>query len=94
MSDATHSMMIDQVHINTLDKLAAWFSWLLAGVVFFCAGWWVMAPDDPLGAVSLLARHNPLSMLFQSCFLACVIAALATLIAGKKRTDIGTMTGT
>lgn len=91
MSDTTRSMMIDPPQLNTLDKLAVWFSWLAAGVTFFTAGWWVMSPDDPLGAVSLLSCRSIIAMLGQSLLLACLIAVMATVIAGRKRSDIGTM---
>lgn len=91
MSDTTRSMMIDQPQLNMLEKLSVWFSWITAGVTFFTVGWWVMSPDDPLGAVSLLTCQSIVAMLGQALLLACLIAAMATVIAGRKRSDIGTM---
>jgi hypothetical protein len=49
-----------------------------------------MAPDDPLGAVSVLARRGAWMMLLQAAGLAAVTAALATVIAGRRLPDVGT----
>jgi len=65
-------------------------SWALGAAAFLTIGWMAMAPSDPLGAVSVLARSNSLLMLAHAGVLAGVVAALGTLLAGWIRPDAGT----
>ncbi len=81
--------MNQHLHPGFLDKLLMWVTWILAGVVFFSIGWSVMAPTDPQGAVSLLARSGSVAMLLQTCLLAAITAAIATMLAGRYLPDAG-----
>jgi hypothetical protein len=78
-------------HLTFLDKTATWVSWALAGAIFLTVGWLAMAPDDPLGAVSVLTRHGAWMMLLQAAGLAAVTAALAAVIAGRRLPEVGTL---
>jgi hypothetical protein len=49
-----------------------------------------MAPEDPLGSVSVYARHDGWMMLLQAAALAAVAAGIATLLAGRRMVDMGT----
>lgn len=90
MSDVANTMMGHQHHSTMLDRTATLMSWVLAGALFLTVGWLTMAPDDPLGAVSFLARDKALMMVVQIAALAGVVSALATVIAGRRLTDVGT----
>ena len=83
-------MMSHGTPLSFLEKLATWGSLALAGAVFLTVGWLAVEPDDPLGAVSLLARRGAWMMLLQSAGLAGVTATLATVLAGRRVTDVGT----
>jgi len=89
MSDAAVNGMNQQLHPGFFDKLLMWFAWVLAGVVFFSIGWSVMAPTDPHGAVSLLARSGDPAMLLKACALAGLTAVVATILAGRYLPDAG-----
>ncbi len=90
MTNPSSSMTAHRTQLNLWDKTATFGSWLLAGAIFVKIGWLAMEPDDPQGAVSVLARHGPITMLFQAGVLAAVAAALATVIAGRRLADVGT----
>ena len=91
MTDGSGSLMTDHGHhLSLLDRAATWVSWTLAGAIFLTVGWLAMAPDDPLGAVSVLTRHGAWMMLLQAAGLAAVTAALATVIAGRRLPEVGT----
>ncbi len=91
MTDASGSLMTEHGrHFSFLDRAATWVTWALAGTIFLTVGWFAMAPDDPLGAVSVLTRHTAWLMLLQAAGLAAVTAALATVIAGRRLPDVGT----
>jgi len=90
MTDVTGSLMTEHGHhLGFLDRAATWVAWALAGTIFLTVGWLAMAPDDPLGAVSVLTRHGAWLMLLQVAGLAMVTAALATVIAGRRLPDVG-----
>ena len=76
--------------LSLLDKTATFGSWLIAGALFLTVGWFALEPDDPQGAVSMLARSGSLMMLVQAIALAAVAAGLVTVIAGQKLADVGT----
>jgi len=90
MSNAAGPAMIARAHPTFLEKAAAWSSWLFAGAIFLTLGWMAMAPDDPLGAVSLLTRRGSLLMLLQAAGLAMVTAALVTAVVGRRLPHAGT----
>lgn len=92
MMKSPDSSMVERPQLGTLAKSAVLLSWLMAGAVFLSVGWMAMAPDDPLGAVSLLARRPALEMFLLSLLLACATAALAAVLAGRWVTDVGTFT--
>ncbi len=77
-----------------MDRTATLASWVLGGALFLTVGWFAVEPDDPLGPVSVCARHDALMMLIQAAALAGVVAGLATIIAGRRVADIGTFTAT
>jgi hypothetical protein len=92
MTDVSDSLMTEHGrHLSLLDKAATWVSWALAGAIFLTVGWLAMAPDDPLGAVSVLTRHGAWMMLLQAAGLAAVTAALAAVIAGRRLPEVGTL---
>jgi hypothetical protein len=62
----------------------------LAGAIFLTVGWIAMAPDDPQGAISILARRGAAAMLLQAAGLAAITAALATVIVGRRLPQVGT----
>jgi len=72
-----------------LEKGAFTLAWALGATLFFTIGWMAAAPDDPHGAVSLGARSGALLTWVQLCALAVVSAALATLLAGRRVSDVG-----
>lgn len=91
MSDVSGALMTEHGHhLSFLDRAANWLAWALAGTIFLTVGWFAMAPDDPLGAVSVLTRRGAWSMLLQAAGLAAVTAALATVIAGRRLPEVGT----
>jgi hypothetical protein len=90
MSDAANMMTDYRHHSGVLDRAATLTSWALAVALFSTVGWLTMAPDDPLGAVSVLTRDRALVMISQIAALAVVVSALATVIAGKSLADVGT----
>ncbi len=72
-----------------LDRVAVLSSWVLAVAVFLTVGWLAMAPDDPMGPLSVYARGGGTMMLVQAAALAGVVAGLATVVAGRQLTDAG-----
>ena len=90
MSQATHTLMIDRPQLSLADRAATLCAWALAVALFLTVGWDAMAPDDPLGAVSVFGRHGGWMMIVQSAAIAAVASGLASVIAGRKLTDVGT----
>ncbi len=90
MNALSSPIMVDRPQLNLLEKTATLGSWGLAGAVFLTIGWIAMAPDDPLGAVSVLAHRGGVLMLVQAAALAAVAAAVATVVAGRSLADVGT----
>lgn len=90
MSVATGSAMAAREHPTFVEKAAAWSSWIFAGCVFSTIGWMAMAPDDPLGAVSLLTRRGAGLMLLQAAGLSVMTAALVTVVIGRRLPHAGT----
>jgi len=73
------------------DKARTLGACAVAAAVFLTVGWMAMAPDDPLGAVSLLSRGAPAAMFVQTFALSLLAAGAGTLIAGRLLPDIGTL---
>lgn len=92
MSDGPGAIMVERAQPSLLDRATTVSAWALAGALFLTVGWVAMEPDDPLGAVSMLGRSGGggLLMLIQAGALAAVASGLATLIAGRRLTDVGT----
>ena len=90
MSDMTAPMGIDETEMTFAEKLGSWCVWATAAALFLTIGWFAMRPNDPVGAVSVLTRHQPALMLVQAAALAAVVAGLATVVAGRKLADAGT----
>ncbi len=90
MTDASANNMVHRPQLSFLDKTATLSSWAIAGAVFLTLGWMAMAPDDPYGPVSALARSGSLMMILQASALAAVTAGIATVIAGRRLADVGT----
>ena len=89
MNDAAILLMPVPVEHNLLDRFAVWSAWAIAGGIFLTLGWLVVAPDDPLSPVSLLARSGATAAWGQSLALACVAGVVATLIAGRRVRGVG-----
>lgn len=90
MTEVSGALMTEHDHhFSFLDRAATWVAWALAGTIFLTVGWFAMAPDDPLGAVSVLTRQGAWMMLLQTAGLAAVTAALATVIAGRRLPEVG-----
>lgn len=84
MTHAASPALSDPAHLTLLDKLAVWAGWAIAGAMFHTLGWMALAPSDPLGAVSLLARGGMGAMLLQAAGLAAVTAAIAAVLSGRQ----------
>lgn len=90
MTASSGSHAIAPMHLTLLQKGVAWLAWFTAGAVFLTIGWFAMAPDDPLGAVSLLSRNDWVIMWIGAAALACVASGVATVLAGRLLPDAGT----
>lgn len=84
MTHAATPTMPHHAHLTLLDKFAVWAGWGVAGTMFHTIGWMALAPSDPLGAVSLLARGGMWAMLLQAAGLAAVTAAIAAVLSGRQ----------
>lgn len=91
MIDESATVMVPHSHPSVADRVTSLTAWGLAVALFLTVGWFAVAPDDPLGPVSLLARRGAVSMWLQAIALSAVAAAVATLIAGRRIPDIGTL---
>lgn len=89
MNDLASGVVTASPPRNTLDKMMTYVSWVIAGALFLSVGWLAMRPDDPRGAVSLLARQGAFLMWLQAAALAAFAAAIATVIAGRTLADVG-----
>ncbi len=90
MSDTPSMVSLHRAPLGFVDRIVALTSWAVGGAVFLTIGWNAMAPNDPLGAVSVLSRTSGLAMVLQAAGLAAVCAAVATILAGRKLVDVGT----
>ncbi len=91
MTEATGALMTEpEYHLSFFDRVSAWAAWGLAGTIFLTVGWSAMAPDDPLGAISVLTRGGAWMMLLQAAGLATVTAAVAMVLAGRRLPEAGT----
>lgn len=76
-------------HLRLTDRLVALVAWSVAVGLFVTVGWRALRPVDPQGAVSMLTSANPWLMVVQMAVLGAVVAALATLLVGRKLADAG-----
>lgn len=86
-------MNADIVHshapLRWVHKLLLAVSLALGAALFLSVGWLAIAPDDPLGAVSMLTHSRPVLMLLEAAAVAAATAALATLLVGWRLPDAG-----
>lgn len=78
--------------LRLADRLVALVAWAMAIALFFTVGWRALQPTDPQGAVSMLTCPHPWLMVVQMGVLGVVVAALATLVVGRKLADAGVFT--
>ena len=75
--------------LRLVDRLVALLAWAIAIGLFFTVGWRALRPVDPEGAVSMLTCRHPWLMVVQMAVLGAVVAALVTLLVGRKLADAG-----
>lgn len=75
--------------MGMMSRLGLVTSLAIAGVVFLSIGWKALGPDDPLGAVSVLAHQGGALILLYAAGLSVVVAAAATTLVGKRLIDVG-----
>jgi hypothetical protein len=90
MNSAPSTVAMDRPPLSFTQRVVVVASWAVGVALFLTLGRLTMQPDDPLGAVSVLARHNALLMLIQGAALAGVTAGIATVMAGRRLPDVGT----
>lgn len=78
-----------QPRLNLWDRLVALVAWAVAVAILAAVGWRALRPLDPEGAVGLLLSPQPVLMVVQVAVLSAVVAALVTLIVGRKLADAG-----
>ncbi len=76
-------------HLTLPERLLNYTAWAVAVGLFSTIGWMAMAPDDPLGAVSLTTRTQAGLMVIQVVGLAAVVSAVATILVGRRIPDAG-----
>ena len=89
MSTAEPSLTVSAPPLSLADKTVFVGACALAAAGFLTVGWIAAAPRDPLGAVSLLDLPAPALVWLELTALAGVVAALGTVLAGRRVTDIG-----
>jgi hypothetical protein len=90
-SQSTSPLIAPRPPLTLWDKTLALGSLVAAGAIFLTIGWMTVEPDDPHGAVSLLTHDNAMLMVLQATGLSAVTAAIATIVAGRKLPDVGTL---
>ncbi|MHC5110422.1 MAG: hypothetical protein ACYTHJ_11150 [Planctomycetota bacterium] len=84
---------IDNHHHVTLsfsEKLGTWLSCGLAIALFVTFGWIGLAPEDPLGPLTMAAHGSTWAMFVQALALTLVATGLATVISGRNLLEMGT----
>lgn len=76
-------------HLRMSDRMAALAAWVLAVAIFTTVGWMALRPPDPEGAVTMLTDPSPWGMVVQMAALGAVVAAVTTVLVGRKLTDAG-----
>ncbi len=61
----------------------------LVAALFLSIGWQVLAPDDPLGTVSIWTHRGSFLMVIQAAALVLVAAVIATITIGSRLPDVG-----
>lgn len=89
MSQGSSTVHVGQQQHRPWEKLATLVAWVSGAALFLTVGWMAMEPDDPQGPISLIAQRGGLVVLVSAALLAAVVGGLATVIAGRRLTDIG-----
>jgi hypothetical protein len=76
-------------HLGFVDRVAAWLSCGLSIWVFLALGWSFLRPADPLGPVTIWTSRSAVLMLVGSAALACGLAMIGAVLAGRRLPDIG-----
>jgi len=75
--------------LSTTDRLAILLACILVGGIFCTVGWLVVAPPDPLGAVTLLSVRSAILAVIKLSCLAAIGSALTTVILRARVADAG-----
>lgn len=75
--------------LGMIDKALSLTAWAVCTGLFLTVGWTALQPDDPLGAVSLWSQQHGLIAWGQAAVLGGAVAAVGTLLIGKRLPDAG-----
>ena len=75
--------------LGLLDKARSLAAWSVCAGLFLTVGWTTLQPEDPLGAVSLWSQQHGLFAWVQAAGLGGAVAAIGTLLIGKRLPDAG-----
>lgn len=89
MNGSRAMVVVHHSPLSGFERIAAWVTWIVAGLLFLRVGWFAVAPDDPMGAVSMLCRSGSFGMFLQAALLGIVASAGATVVVGGKLADVG-----
>lgn len=89
MNTMSPAISTDHTNLGFVARGARLLSWSLAAAVFLTVGWTALAPDDPLGALSLFARPDWIVSVVQIGGVAIVVATVAQLLCGRSVIDAG-----
>ena len=89
MSELHTNQTSEPAAMGMMNRLGLVIALAVAGVVFLSIGWKALGPDDPLGAVSVLAHQGGVLILLYAAGLGVIVAAVATALVGKRLIDVG-----
>ena len=89
MNPPSPSVPMQRPPASFVDQVAICLAVALAVALFLTVGGVVLGPSDPLAPVSVFSIGAGAMMLIESAALAGVAACLATLLAGRRATDVG-----
>ncbi len=75
--------------LGMIDKALSLTAWTVCAGLFLTVGWTALQPDDPLGAVSLWSQQHGLMAWVQTAVLGGAVAAVGTLLIGRRLPDAG-----
>ena len=75
--------------LGLIDKALSLTAWAVCAGLFLTVGWTALQPDDPLGAISLWSQQHRLIAWLQTAVLGGAVAAVGTLLIGKRLPDAG-----